>query len=588
MKITGTSAMRSVRLAALAAAGVAMLPAQAFPNNPSTAASNACPVTAATFNSWFVSGTPSLNGVVNPANSVTFPSIPNCSFYAWASQMFLWLNSPAPVSYGGGGGRIFDSPAFYDVSPPDASGQRTFIPHTAGFVRALSVRVPKLGPHGLPVLVDTSGRILEVAPTKVTPAGTQLIQDQTGVLREIGKVTLAPNRKVAFQDTAGKPIQPLLAAAFKMPVPKAANATVAGPITVQRFMMGNIPIFIDPAGNVVNVEQGQADGSVLLAQNGSLVYFVSMVNDVYAYFLTGLKDGGISPAPTQFPTTQANLNAITTFATAHGKTFPDPTALAVEVKTAWVEAAGLANLNNYITTQATIPTYNKSNPNQWVPNGQKTVQLALVGMHVVGSTAQHPEMVWATFEHFSNAPNGAYSYIDAANATIQVPQSTAGTWLFSASGGTGPFDVGRAITSGADIVSNPQLSPAQTIGAANVMRWNAFGMPSGNPTSNTQLISIHHAVSTMMPVGDIRGNYYLSGATWTIPGSAPPSSQVGTNQLTNSTLETFVQPTCSSASQNPCTTFAPGLNCLDCHTSLTPGILSHIFGGATTGLKPLF
>src|SRR5205085_867692 len=167
-------------------------------------------------------------------------------------------------------------------------------------------------------------------------------------------------------------------------------------LVVQRFMAGRIPIFLDSAGNVVDVEQGQAGGGdVLQTQTGSLVYYATMVNDVYAYFLTGAKNGGITPKPTQFPTKQADLNKIVTFASMHGKTFPDPNALAVEVKTSWVEAAGLPNPSSYITMNASIPTYDKSNPNEWVPNGKKTVQLALVAMHVVGSTAGHPELIWA-------------------------------------------------------------------------------------------------------------------------------------------------------------------------------------------------
>ena len=44
------------------------LSAQTIPTNPV----GGCPVPAATFNNWFQSGTPSVNGVVNPANSLTF------------------------------------------------------------------------------------------------------------------------------------------------------------------------------------------------------------------------------------------------------------------------------------------------------------------------------------------------------------------------------------------------------------------------------------------------------------------------------------------------------------------------------------
>ena len=53
------------------------LTAQTIPTN----AKNACPLPAATFNSWFVTGTPTLNGVVNPADSTQVLS-PNCGFYA--------------------------------------------------------------------------------------------------------------------------------------------------------------------------------------------------------------------------------------------------------------------------------------------------------------------------------------------------------------------------------------------------------------------------------------------------------------------------------------------------------------------------
>src|SRR5438132_502879 len=77
-------------------------------------------LTSAEFNSWFESGAVSLNGAVKPANSVLFPDIPNCSFYKWSEQMFLWLTSPAPPRYGSGG-LVINTPAFYDVSLPDAS-----------------------------------------------------------------------------------------------------------------------------------------------------------------------------------------------------------------------------------------------------------------------------------------------------------------------------------------------------------------------------------------------------------------------------------------------------------------------------------
>ena len=102
-----------------------------------------CTVTtggAPAFPTWFESLTVTANGVVKPANSLNFPDNPNCSFYQWSYQMFLWATSPAPLSYGGGGGRIFESPAFFDVSPLDASLNRTLIPHTNRLTKVLTLR----------------------------------------------------------------------------------------------------------------------------------------------------------------------------------------------------------------------------------------------------------------------------------------------------------------------------------------------------------------------------------------------------------------------------------------------------------------
>jgi hypothetical protein len=293
--------------------------------------------------------------------------------------------------------------------------------------------------------------------------------------------------------------------------------------------------------------------------------------------------------PTQFPTTQAQLNQITTFAAAHGKTFPDPDALAVELKTSWIETTGLANLSNYITINAVVPTYDKSNPNQWIENGQKAVQLALVGVHVVGSTAGHPEMIWATFEHFGATPNATYAYNSTSGAKT-ISQSTAGTWLFSATNSTGPFNVAHMKLSGTSIVP---IAP-NAISASDTLRikpWGGSSNASPNPldptvaASNTEVISINDSVSTKMPAGDVRDNYFMTGATWTIGGAAsngnfgnpgnPGGNAVGTSQLNNTTMETYQQGNTAFVT--------PSSNCFFCHGTNTTSV-SHIY----IPLQPLF
>jgi hypothetical protein len=58
--------------------------AQTVPANPQPT----CTVPAPTFATWFQSGSVTLNGVVNPANGVTFSNpANNCAFYQCAAEL---------------------------------------------------------------------------------------------------------------------------------------------------------------------------------------------------------------------------------------------------------------------------------------------------------------------------------------------------------------------------------------------------------------------------------------------------------------------------------------------------------------------
>lgn len=540
-----------------------------------------CTVAAPVFASWFKSGSVTVDGEVNPANSVTFPDIPNCSFYQWSEQMFLWLTSPTPATYGGGGGRIFDSPVFFDVSGLDANGQRVYIPHRAGRPKLINVRSSQVGPNGLQTMIDKRGKMFEILPARISPAGRSVIRDISGAMVEIHGIEAGVGDKVTFLDRRAKKIS--VAALPKMDTtlaqrvaPRLAQLT---PIASQNFVQAfksdkNVVTFLDRNGNRVTPTQGQAgDSAVLLAQNGSLVYYATMVNDVYAYFQTNAANTGISPT-LKFPTTQAELNLIIAFAATRGTTFPDPEALAIKAKTSWIEANGL-DTTNYVTATAVVPEYDKTNPVLWIPTGTKTVSLMMSGMHVVGSAKGHPEMIWATFEHLTNTPAAAYSYINASNQTINVPQSATGTWLFSSTNNAAAtYNVAHA----SFVAPNIQAEPGQTISPSDTIRWKAWGKASspGNPAaSNTEIISINNSVMNQLGATDVRRNYMMTGSTWTIFGASPNgANEVGTNQLANTTMETY---------QQGASTLKDGSNCFSCHSTNLVDV-SHVF----RALKPLF
>src|SRR5205085_269132 len=135
-----------------------------------------------------------------------FPNTPNCSFYQWSWQMFLWLTSPSPAKYGGGE-HIFDSATFYDVSPLDGNGDRTFIPHTAGRIPAFTLRTAQRGPNNLPVVMGRGGKLFEVEQPRIGPNGKQLIFDNKGRLVEIERAVITPNRKLKIFDKNGRRLQ---------------------------------------------------------------------------------------------------------------------------------------------------------------------------------------------------------------------------------------------------------------------------------------------------------------------------------------------------------------------------------------------
>jgi hypothetical protein len=557
--------------------------AQTIPSD----ASGGCPVPPATFNGWFQTGTPTANGVVNPADFEAFDSasLNNCNFFQWSEQMFLWLLSPAPAAYGGGR-HIFDSPAFYDVSPLDSNNQRTLTRHVSGQFPFVGVRFPQTGPHGFPVIQGERHRLLEVAPAKLAPDGKQLILNRAGEEVEIGSAVIR-NGKPVFRDTAGKvirhprpildpqllrPAEPVAPEAARRVAFKPAAAQIAPPEVVQRFIInGHPPIFLGPLGTLVNPEEGQATGDVLLSQGNSVVYYTIAVNDVYAYFLTGNKTGGI-PKTAQFPTTSSILSDIQTFASGKGVTIPDPNALSVEVKMSWVDASTISNPGNYITIGASVPTYDTTDPSQWVSTGTKNITLALVGVHFVAPVFGHPEMVWATFEHFANTPNAAYTYTSTSGNKM-IPQDSAGNWLFCEpncpTGST--FNQSHAEESGANIVGKPA---GAHITPSNTLRTNPWGAPGTAPASvnsNTQVVAINNSVLSQLVGADMRKNFFFLGATWTGSGGAPNSTnQVGTNQLANSTMETYLQ---------------GSSNCFTCHDgSGTNGML----GSPTGGLSHIY
>lgn len=154
--------------------------------------------------------------------------------------------------------------------------------------------------------------------------------------------------------------------------------------------------------------------------------------------------------------------------------------------------------------------------------------LGLVGIHIVRKTPDHPEWIWTTFEHKNNAPN-----CDSVPRILRLEE--AGDWTFF------------------DSMSHQKVNTYIPGKPTQVCRETPYG--AGflvGPSVIKTIKSINHDMTLHYKVrASIWENYFLVGASWTrspqsqaTKGVIPPTGSnenVGSNLLSNSTLETYVQ-----------------------------------------------
>ncbi len=302
----------------------------------------------------------------------------------------------------------------------------------------------------------------------------------------------------------------------------------------------------------VDFETDQADGNPLYDQAGNVLYF----NMWYS--------------PEECQATPAGFVAGT-----------------MEIKTAWRVLSSADP--SYYTMQATLPS------------GGDPVTLGLVGFHLVNWTSAHPEMIWASFEHKTNAPlcdgtsaTSGWSFAsDAAAACLAANPSPSGT----ISPNCASFDFNNPPT---DVPTpTPPSGPPDEV-CRLFENGNQPGIAINGNDNAANLAAIQQlnaalvgpsGMLTTLPADNpmaIWQNYEMVGGLWTKNGAAsgnspvpnaggagdPNSPQRGSLELTNMTMETYQQGPTSAIP-----------NCFGCHNfdPAQPLDVSHI---ATEFLLP--
>jgi hypothetical protein len=303
----------------------------------------------------------------------------------------------------------------------------------------------------------------------------------------------------------------------------------------------DMPGFTEGAGAIV-----QADGNMLVAQNGYPVYASVHMNQGY------------------FNTARKNL-----IATGGYQSQPADSSFSVGdavFKATWLRLdPGQQPPAGAYTTQAQVPVLeNKVTPGlvtiQPVPGKFVTVTVALIGLHVVGLTENHPEFLWGTFEHKMNSPQTADNTFVPSTFT-KIPKDYT---LYKANT---PFSqVNIPAVPGAN---RPQLkldtaSQRLTPVTNAVLENQTGGENQPNGVGNIFAINAQAQgfIAGLKTPQSAFATYSLDGTTWLKPNSynlqSNQTNAIGSVNLANTTAETFVQ----NADNTP---IKKVMNCFLCH-----------------------
>ncbi len=293
----------------------------------------------------------------------------------------------------------------------------------------------------------------------------------------------------------------------------------------------------DPAGKthiLGGIQQAHSEG-VLVDENKRAVYTSMMIDNTYRDFIVSNKLND--------PEVLRNFSATTDFPVG-----------SMSLKASWkIVPAGTSAPKGAYTRKSTIYDVVDVNGNLMTSDvfsdpAKRTTReetVALVGFHIAVVVKDHPEFIWATFEHNDNAPD----YILKNQTTgTGVPSNTTETF-YKAGTDVANCNVGNLGAIQVDPVTQ-QISGYYGVDATTqVYRRYQYG---GGTNENQQ--NIEDLNKEVHQTTDARkmwqSNYSEVGAVWFNKANAlvpnwsltvNDSIQTGSKTLSNATIETFTQ-----------------------------------------------
>ena len=299
---------------------------------------------------------------------------------------------------------------------------------------------------------------------------------------------------------------------------------------------------------LAGINQAGSNG-IVVDENKRAVYTSMMINDIYHDFVRTnelynpekLRD---FEATTDFENGSMSLKA-------SWKIIPEGQDAPVGAYTKEAELYTVVDVDGNLTTSDNYTDKSK--------HETFTARVALVGFHIAVVVKDHPEFIWASFEHNDNAPN-----MFEANSTTAIGTSSPDDFTF--------YKAGTLFTQcNEGNYGSLTVNPDQTISAymvsptTNVYRRDQCG--AGSETNQTNILDINTKVFDALPDNRFAHYYHEVGAVWFDIDNghlepnwslvSDPSLQTGSLTLSNATIETFTQ---DPRAQN---------SCFSCHNTLS-------------------
>lgn len=271
-------------------------------------------------------------------------------------------------------------------------------------------------------------------------------------------------------------------------------------------------------------------GGVLVDQAGRAVYYTTHMDPIYFAFTQkyfGPKNYQKAPPTLDYPI------GATVF------------------KSSWRIVRPGEDTSKLYTTTAIVPKLvNAGDGKLRTSDLTETVTVALIGVHVVGIIKDHPEFAWATFALPGTAPDLP------AGMDPHSPNPVSAQDFPLYKGGTAADQCNYLPDKMSIDESTQVITPITNV-------FQEFPDGGATPQSTAAAIASSNAnFQSAIPahkdkLDPVFANFQLTGSTWLLANTLKPcdgqmdTEAIGSIDLTNSTMETFVQGT--------------GTNCFTCH-----------------------